>query len=85
LFPGAAAPIVALVRLAREHADRDAVAAALRRWWALPAGEADPWGEYYLMQGGDVVERMQAVYDLAGVCLGKLGPSRPPTIGVIQP
>jgi tetratricopeptide (TPR) repeat protein len=65
-YPNAPSPVVALARLAREHGDRDGLADALRRWWALPPDGLDPWRDYYFMQGGDVDERMRDVYRLAG-------------------
>ncbi len=65
LLPDAPSPVVALARLAREFGDREAVAAALARWWALPSEAFDPWRNFYLMQGGDYEQRMQHLYGLA--------------------
>jgi hypothetical protein len=66
LFPNASSPVVALARLAREYGDRQAVAQALQRWWALPPHGLDPWRDYYMMQGWDVEERMSDLYALVG-------------------
>lgn len=65
LFPDSPSPVIALARLAREHGDREAVASALQRWWALPANGPDPWRDYYMMQGGDYEDRMARAYSLA--------------------
>jgi tetratricopeptide (TPR) repeat protein len=66
LYPRAPSPVVALARLAREFGDREAVAAALQRWWSLPPEALDPWREFYFMQGADEEDLRRTVYRLAG-------------------
>ncbi len=66
LFPNATSPVVAEARLSREYDDRQGLAEALQKWWALPSNGLDPWRDFYFMQGADVDARMQVLYGLAG-------------------